>query len=45
LQGGKPNACIEEIAYACGFNDLSTFYRSFKTRYGTKPSSIRQESL
>ena len=28
---------IAAIAFSCGFNDLSTFYRQYKTRYGSAP--------
>lgn len=29
------------IAFACGFNDLSTFYRAFKARYDEAPGAFR----
>lgn len=29
--------CISELAYECGFDSLPTFYRSFKSVYGTTP--------
>lgn len=32
---------IAEIAYQAGFNDLSTFNREFRRRYGATPSEIR----
>lgn len=32
---------IAEIAYACGFNELSTFYRAFRARYGCTPTELR----
>lgn len=31
---------ISEIAYACGFNSLSYFSRSFKEKYGKSPSEF-----
>lgn len=34
---------IESISLACGFSDLSTFYRAFKARYGCTPGDIRNE--
>lgn len=34
---------IEAIAETCGFKDPSTFYRSFKRRYGVSPGEIRQQ--
>lgn len=33
-------ASISEIAYACGFNSLSYFSRSFKDRFGLSPSEF-----
>lgn len=32
------DATITEIAFNCGFSDLSHFSRSFKTKFGTSPS-------
>ena len=40
----KPAAAdrsIADIAFAWGFNDLSTFYRAFQNAYGMKPGDIR----
>jgi AraC-like DNA-binding protein len=34
---------ISEIAYGCGFNDLSYFNRSFRARFNTTPSQWRRE--
>jgi AraC family transcriptional activator of tynA and feaB len=31
------------IAMACGFNDLSTFYRAFKARYDEAPGAFRPQ--
>ena len=41
LETGRGHASIETIAHESGFRDLSTFYRSFKRRYGTTPGSYR----
>ena len=41
LETGKGHASIETIAHESGFRDLSTFYRSFKRRYGMTPGSYR----
>ena len=30
-------ATIAEIAFACGFNSLSSFYRAFRRVYGARP--------
>ena len=32
---------ISEIAFQCGFNDISHFNRSFRRRFGCAPSSAR----
>lgn len=32
---------IIEIAFACGFNDISFFNRAFRARYGATPTDIR----
>lgn len=34
---------IAEISYACGFNNISNFNRSFKRRMGMTPSEYRQK--
>ncbi|WEX08656.1 helix-turn-helix domain-containing protein [Chelativorans sp. AA-79] len=33
---------IAEIAFLCGFNDLSTFYRRFGERYSMTPGEVRR---
>lgn len=33
---------VSQIAYDCGFNDLSHFNRSFRTVYGTTPTAWRK---
>jgi AraC-like DNA-binding protein len=32
---------ISDIAFGCGFNDLSYFNRCFRRRYGLTPTSAR----
>jgi AraC-like DNA-binding protein len=32
---------VSEIAYACGFNEVSHFNRSFRARFGTSPTAFR----
>jgi AraC-like DNA-binding protein len=32
---------IADIAFKCGFSDLSTFHRAFRTRYGKTPNAAR----
>lgn len=41
LETGRGRRSIESIAHESGFRDVSTFYRSFKRRYGTTPGSYR----
>jgi AraC-like DNA-binding protein len=46
LRNPQQHACsISEIAYSCGFNDLSHFNKSFRTRFGVSPSKRRAEFL
>jgi AraC-like DNA-binding protein len=33
---------ITDVAFMCGFGDLSYFYRAFRRRYGATPSDVRQ---
>lgn len=40
LQAG-PTLPLTEIAHACGFDSLSTFYRVFRTAYGVTPGDVR----
>lgn len=40
LKSGSADA-IADIAFKCGFADLSTFYRAFRTRYGGTPNAFR----
>lgn len=35
---------VSDIALACGFNDLPTFSKCFKKRFGFSPSSIQHKS-
>jgi AraC-like DNA-binding protein len=32
---------VTDIAFKCGFSDLSTFYRAFRMRYGKTPNASR----
>lgn len=36
---------ISEIAYGCGFNDLSHFNKSFRARFGMAPGELRSAYL
>ena len=40
----EPDSSIAEIAYFCGFNDISYFNRCFLKAYGKTPSSYRKNS-
>jgi AraC-like DNA-binding protein len=32
---------VSEIAYACGFNEISYFNQAFRRRFGATPSDVR----
>lgn len=36
-------APISDIAYSCGFTDVSSFNRAFKKQFGATPSSLRRD--
>ena len=36
-----PPRPVADIAFACGFDGLSTFYRSFRTAFGLSPADFR----
>jgi signal transduction histidine kinase/DNA-binding response OmpR family regulator len=38
FEQGEDN--VSEVAYACGFENLSSFARAFKTRFGVTPSQL-----
>ena len=35
------NTSVSDIAYACGFNDLSYFYKKFRERFDVAPGELR----
>lgn len=37
----SPEQSITKVALACGFDSLATFYRAFRTAYGTSPGDFR----
>ncbi|MFB9268886.1 AraC family transcriptional regulator [Bradyrhizobium erythrophlei] len=36
-----PQRAIDEVAFACGFDSIATFYRVFRTAYGMTPGDAR----
>ncbi len=40
-QLAQTNLSIASVAFECGFNDLSTFYRQFKSHVGQSPKNYR----
>ncbi|MBB5054271.1 AraC-like DNA-binding protein [Afipia massiliensis] len=40
-----PARSVAEIAYACGFDSIATFYRVFRSAYGMTPGDVRMNSL
>lgn len=41
-QLAQTNLSIASVAFECGFNDLSTFYRQFKSQVGQSPKAYRK---
>lgn len=39
----NPDSSISEIAYSCGFHDISYFNRCFLKEYGKTPSEFRRK--
>jgi AraC-like DNA-binding protein len=42
---GRPALSVTEIAFACGFDSLATFYRAFRGLYGMAPGEARAFGL
>lgn len=40
-----PARSVAEIAYACGFDSIATFYRVFRASFGMTPGDVRMASL
>lgn len=40
-----PDRAVTEIAFACGFESLSTFYRAFRRAYGMTASEFRERAV
>ncbi len=41
----KSSIPLKEIAFICGFNDYTNFYKAFKKKYSVSPSDIVREPL
>ncbi|MDO8980920.1 MAG: helix-turn-helix transcriptional regulator [Afipia sp.] len=41
LLRSAPTLAVTDVALACGFDSLSTFYRVFRTAYGVTPGDVR----
>jgi AraC-like DNA-binding protein len=41
----RPSRPTADIAYACGFDSIATFYRVFRSTYGMTPGDVRMVSL
>lgn len=37
-----PPLQVAEIAHACGFDSIATFYRTFRQTYGMAPGDLRK---
>ncbi|WP_416387707.1 helix-turn-helix domain-containing protein [Enterocloster clostridioformis] len=35
------NSSVSEVAYSCGFNDMSYFAKEFKKKYGKAPNQFK----
>jgi AraC-like DNA-binding protein len=38
-----PQRSISDVAFACGFESLATFYRVFRAAQGTTPGDFRAQ--
>jgi AraC-like DNA-binding protein len=36
----QPSEGVTAVAFDCGFNDLSYFYREFRKKYGATPGAV-----
>jgi len=43
-RSGASEVSVVDCAYACGFNDLSYFYRAFRQQYGVTPGEAQNRS-
>lgn len=42
---GEAGRKMADIAYACGFDSLATFYRAFRRAYGVAPGELRGNAI
>jgi AraC-like DNA-binding protein len=40
-----PQRSISDVAFACGFESLATFYRAFRAAQGTTPGDFRAQQM
>lgn len=45
LRDGAGAASVASVAYDCGFNDLSYFYREFRAKYGAPPGALSRAPM
>jgi AraC-like DNA-binding protein len=45
LLTSAPQRSISDVAFACGFESLATFYRAFRTAQGTTPGDFRAQRV
>jgi transcriptional regulator GlxA family with amidase domain len=38
----QPHGSVTEVAFACGFNSLATFYRQYASAFGASPAGHRR---
>jgi transcriptional regulator GlxA family with amidase domain len=38
----QPHASVIDVAFACGFNSVATFYRQYTAAFGASPAGRRQ---
>ena len=43
LRGPNAGGSVADIAFGCGFNSLSSFYRAFRGFYSTRPRELRTD--
>ncbi len=41
----RPNSRITDVAFACGFSELSHFSRAFKNEFGYSPRHLNERNL